>query len=865
MAEKTRRGTIKSDPEDENPDSVGADDLLPDELQSDGQPDGDALEDEEDFPATPSPGRSPSPEGEIHLPPLPERVGTPVDGTPPRDVQKLYDRGSETLAVVIKKVNPGYHRPQRCSKCGRLAADHKGKKVARCKKERKNVDPEELNRSYKNEYFEVRRSYKREMERQENSEALEEMAKKLNEMEEQFDGQLMRLNESRERVHYLEEARLGLRELAQGVAEKSERYVGGAASVDDTRHCVDVAYASLRRESRNHKRLMKRCRYLNEDGAAAKVPEVAEEEEETEDEASLSSTEESGATSVEEEEEVVIENEEVAQKGKRKENAKKEEEEESKEKDIIICSVDEKLEDSDSETGQKPRRDWKEPERRAERKKPEVEVRPEDVAKFKAAIEEKKKSLNKAKEQIRLKEKMEECKGEWRELEWQESRLKKAASGKGGTATFTDEASTHPIRRMMAPKEMAPRGRGVLGAPSVSEEPIRPRKSLGVGSSGPYPGFRDPDPGTELSHRIGEGAICGGKGNQDNVIKAQKLVKITFRESDDCFEWLEKKRKMMNQMEYLYPDLEIYDLIAIFQSRATEHVRTFEPLLKKQKHFTSFTHFIKEFEKKSYPNIKNEVQTRFSTVTQKETGQNIYQFYLEFLDLLAVLGWRADDHVQTFLRKLKSEEIRLAVRNEFISTGERTLEGVQKHASQIETRMEMDDAEERRLRDAEIGDVSVDTVGMERGRGMSNRGSFKAKRGFGRGRMQGGRHAPYQTSRSSSSSSSKESVGEGDGYEAKISYVNIPHRAFDESEFEEIKAECAKRMHQRNLHGCGGCLGFKHQMQPDLANCMYQACIFCGKGFRAEGAHVAALCDAFPANGKGAAAIMRQRRLEWKL
>ena len=856
------------DPEDVPGDQPG--DAVEDEVESSGESsDGD---DEESLP--PTPGRSPTPEGDARLPPLPDRIETPPEGTPPRDVQKAYDSGSMVLVVMLKKVDKGFNRMARCHRCCRSAEDHKGHKIAGCRKERKNVDPDELSASYKDEYEQLRSSYKRELERQRNIDAVEDLQKKYTEMEMELDLANEHYEEAKARNSYLEEARAKLRKMTQRMAEKSEKYLRGSVVRREVQDCVDTAYADLGREKTYYNRLLRQCQFLH-DYEESELPGLRDVGTGTDDEEeSLSTTEGSEATSVAEEEgvtevkEAVIVSKEVAPKNGKNEVAEKKKVEEphvEEEQDVIICGVNERLEDSDSEAGRKSRREWKGPEREVEKKKPAtapgsrtLEVRPEDVAKIKAAVEEKKRSLNKAKEQERLKAEMEKFKREWRELEREESRFKKAPAGERRATTFADEASTHPIRRMTAPEEMAPRGGSDLGAPSTSEERIRPRESLGVGSSPPYPGFRDPAPGTDLKHRVGEGAICGGKGDQDIVIKAQKLVKITFKESEDCFEWLEKKRKMMNQMEYLYPDLEIYDLIAIFQSRATDHVRTLEPLLKKQSHYKSFTHFIREFQEQAYPNIKNEVQARFATITQRERGQNIYQFYLEFLDLLTVLGWRADDHVQTFLRKLKSKEIKMAVRNEYISTGEQTLEGVQKHASQIETRMEMDNAEDKRVRQAKISDVSVGAVGMGRGRGAPFRGSFKASRGLGYGRAQGGRHTPYQTPRPTSPGKS----GGGGRFERKSPQATTPHLAFKPHEFEKVRAECTKRMGERNLTGCGGCLGFKHKMKPDLSTCMYQSCIFCGKGFRAKGAHVSAMCDEFPVDSRDATALLRQRRLE---
>ena len=107
----------------------------------------------------------------------------------------------------------------------------------------------------------------------------------------------------------------------------------------------------------------------------------------------------------------------------------------------------------------------------------------------------------------------------------------------------------------------------------------------------------------------------------------------------------------------------MYTLAALFRNKATPWKYTIKSLLRKEKYFTSFRHFLREFREKQWP---NQAQTALVEAEQcEERGkEQIEEYYERFVQLQEMAGFDPNKRIESFIAGLKDEDVKREVRFE---------------------------------------------------------------------------------------------------------------------------------------------------------------------------------------------------------
>ena len=115
-----------------------------------------------------------------------------------------------------------------------------------------------------------------------------------------------------------------------------------------------------------------------------------------------------------------------------------------------------------------------------------------------------------------------------------------------------------------------------------------------------------------LVHPNDGGGLCGASPDTSACAKALKLFGTKFEVNDQAANFLEKRRSMMNSFKYNAPSLSLASYISIFYQRSTEKMRLLmDQLTPLESTFTSFAHFVREFESRMYPDLQSISLARF--------------------------------------------------------------------------------------------------------------------------------------------------------------------------------------------------------------------------------------------------------------
>ena len=144
------------------------------------------------------------------------------------------------------------------------------------------------------------------------------------------------------------------------------------------------------------------------------------------------------------------------------------------------------------------------------------------------------------------------------------------------------------------------------------------------------------------------------------------------------------------------PNETAYTMISLFTAKAQSFYTAWGPLLEKKEHFTSFSHFLREFEERRYPDLSSAAFLRFRRCRQEEQGESVRLYWLRFEDLSRVVGIDPSTHMTPFINGVKSKRIREAIRVEWSRTHDSA------KVIELADQMEMGDEMER-LREEELG------------------------------------------------------------------------------------------------------------------------------------------------------------------
>ena len=255
--------------------------------------------------------------------------------------------------------------------------------------------------------------------------------------------------------------------------------------------------------------------------------------------------------------------------------------------------------------------------------------------------------------------------------------------------------------------------------------------------------------------------------------------------------------------------------------------------------------------------------------------------------MVELLNWRKDDFVNTFIERLKSQEVVKAVRNAYYPPGQRNLEKVYQHASQTESNIRS-----TRPRPTSASSSAV-SGNPERGRGgrrgggrghaivdegdpqasVNANGGMLARGGFRSGGARGRPNGPPAGRGSGGSGFGGSGFGGpsdggsgikkrrkkanrgGRGRRVHPFFVNVDKG----SKIKELIARM-KQMDDRLATRCPGCCSSGHQFKLDFTRCSFRACPFCGKHFQDKDAHPASGCPRLPKSMEGVDRALRNAR-----
>ena len=332
-----------------------------------------------------------------------------------------------------------------------------------------------------------------------------------------------------------------------------------------------------------------------------------------------------------------------------------------------------------------------------------------------------------------------------------------------------------------------------------------------------YPGFQEKT--CPLLHRT-DGQLCGGAPDSDKVLRANKILTAKFKASDSAMKYLEQRRIFVNEIRCYFSGETIYTLLSIFALRASEHFKVFSPMFDLHCHFTSFLHFLKEFEMRIFPNLQSVALATLHTRTQKESESVVF-FYNEFVDLIAILDRDPNDYLNEFLAGLRNQHIAITAGEQYYPPGERTLLKVMEHASHIEQELHLRSVYKSKTTTqakAVVASASQRSVqgprapffpqNAQRGRGVGMRPSL-------------GWRGP---------------ITQGPTVNAVSSQAHVP----------PMYKRLEDKMRMLKLEGCGGCLGRDHRWNVNYSSCRHY-CPFCSVPLRDRNVrHPAIECPFLP-------------------
>ena len=388
----------------------------------------------------------------------------------------------------------------------------------------------------------------------------------------------------------------------------------------------------------------------------------------------------------------------------------------------------------------------------------------------------------------------------------------------------------HPVISLPVPRTFpAPTTVSPSRPPRIPDFPTLPPRAE-------YPGFQEKT--CPLLHRT-DGQMCGGTPDSDKVLRANKILTAKFKASDDALKYLEQRRLFVNEIRCYFSGETLYTLLSIFALKASDHFKVFSPLFDLHCYFTSFLHFLKEFEMRIFPNLQSVALATLHTRTQKEK-ESVNAYYNEFVDLVTILDRDPNDYLNEFLAGLRNQHIATTAGEHYYPPGERSLLKVMEHASHIEQELQLRAVYKNKQ---SLQSRAVVASASQQSMQVSRVAPFQSH--MQQHSMQVSRVAPFQ---------SNAQRGRGSNFRPNVGWRG-PNNQMPNNQMPSVNAVSSlqpeyKRLEQKmrslRLDGCAGCLGKGHRWNMDYSNCRLN-CPFCMVPLRDRNArHPAIDCPFLP-------------------
>ena len=339
------------------------------------------------------------------------------------------------------------------------------------------------------------------------------------------------------------------------------------------------------------------------------------------------------------------------------------------------------------------------------------------------------------------------------------------------------------------------------------------------------PTFYELKEGFTIQHRHG-GPFCGGYAHQESLKTLTKLTeKIDFYKKvpnqSEIVTYLFNEKAFKNAiLSGSNDESDMYTMIAVFSNKMTKDDAILSEMKSKEDHFTSFVHFLDEFQKKKFPEWKMLLIREAEMCVQEDEPFMNYAQRWELLVKQA--GWDLEQRLSQFISGMLNIETQKECNRQAFAV--RNFETIRTYAAELESReKELKINTARRERDKEIA------KSMKRSKLTSTVASVSTS-----------------GKKPASSSASSKSSGPKSASKHVATVTNpMPISPVVNAKLQADLPKAMKEIKQMNLRGCFACLQ-DHNFNGNFEHCG-NSCVFCKKAFAPNGPrHLAWSCHKRP-------------------
>ena len=156
--------------------------------------------------------------------------------------------------------------------------------------------------------------------------------------------------------------------------------------------------------------------------------------------------------------------------------------------------------------------------------------------------------------------------------------------------------------------------------------------------------------------------MCGGTGDNDKEkIFLRKWKKDEyFLRADSEAEYRKKRAAMLSIFTHNIGSEDIYTYAMIFHGLATDFGECLNELGAKKAYFTSFMHYLEEFEKINYPYLVERINKELNSLEQAKK-ETVRDYHARAKELLSFTKRKEDDFAIEWVRGLRFAPYKTAI------------------------------------------------------------------------------------------------------------------------------------------------------------------------------------------------------------
>ena len=273
----------------------------------------------------------------------------------------------------------------------------------------------------------------------------------------------------------------------------------------------------------------------------------------------------------------------------------------------------------------------------------------------------------------------------------------------------------------------------------------------------------------------------------------------------------------------------IYTIVGLFASKTAKWTNTVTEMMGKQGYFTSFMHFLKEFQIARWPTLQHEALAEIHICKQRQ-DESISVYADRWQELHDIVKWDVDSRLDFFISGLKNDKVREKVSTDYFEPNTRTFAEVRKRAEHMQACLAIG-----QVMDKHNPKRSVNAVSSTKQPSSQKKKTEKSVSAV----------APSKSSGSAKNTS-----------KPTTTKTTLPPL---DDKWKDRRANAFKAMKQMGVTGCYGCLG-DHKWLQTWENCESK-CPFCArdqKGFKNR--HLAFECNKKPSDKESVLRMIKKQK-----